>query len=148
MILLSACVMSLSASPALAVDSWNVELVAQTLVWPAHDALIAENRAYLCAGSYLVVLDVADPRHPVEMGRIRTPGIAWRIHVSGSYAYVADYEAGLRVIDISTPASPEEVGFYDTPGDAYGVHVSGSYAYVADGEGLRVMDISTPSNPE
>ena len=68
--------------------------------------------------------------------------------VSGSYAYVADDDAGLRVIDVSTPASPTEVGFFDTPGNALDVAVSGTYAYVADRDaGLRVIDVSTPSNP-
>jgi hypothetical protein len=133
-ILLSLCVISLSASPALAVVNWNVELVGQTL-GPAFDVFTAEDRAYLCAGSYLVVLDVADPRHPAEMGRIRTPGIAIEVHVTGSYAYVADGDEGLRVIDISTPSSPKEVGFYDVPGSASGVCVSRSYAYVANSAG-------------
>jgi hypothetical protein len=70
------------------------------------------------------------------------------VAVSGSYAYVADGYAGLRVIDVSNPSSPREVGFYDTPGYASGVAVSGTYAYVADrGAGLRVIDVSNPSSP-
>ena len=73
------------------------------------------------------------------MGFYDTPGDAYRVHVSGSYAYVTDGEAGLRVIDISTPTSPEEVGFYDTPGWAVGICVSRSYAYVADGSGLCIL---------
>jgi len=70
------------------------------------------------------------------------------VAVSGSYAYVADDWAGLRVIDFSTPGSPFEVGFFDTCGIANDVIVSGSYAYIADGpQGLRVIDISTPVSP-
>ena len=68
--------------------------------------------------------------------------------MAGSYAYIADDLAGLRIIDISNPSNPFEVGNYDTPGYAHGVAVADSYAYVADGEaGLRVVDISNPSNP-
>jgi len=82
------------------------------------------------------------------VGSYDTPGYAMDVAVSGSYAYVADSDSGLRVIDISTPSSPTEVGFYDTPYLAKDVAVSGNYAYVADSEsGLRVIDISTPSNP-
>ncbi|MEO0112951.1 MAG: hypothetical protein ABIK80_03215, partial [candidate division WOR-3 bacterium] len=51
---------------------------------------------------------------------------------SGSYAYVADEDSGLRIIDISDPQNPQEVGYYDTPGEARGVYVSGSYVYIAD----------------
>ncbi|MDW8114688.1 MAG: hypothetical protein RMJ34_07150, partial [candidate division WOR-3 bacterium] len=59
--------------------------------------------------------------------------------VSGSYCYVADGNAGLRIIDITNPNSPYEVGYYDTPGWAWGVYVSGSYCYVADDEaGLQI----------
>ncbi len=52
--------------------------------------------------------------------------------MAGTYAYVADDTAGLRVVDVSNPAAPFEVGFYDTPGSAQGVAVAGAYAYVAD----------------
>jgi hypothetical protein len=58
------------------------------------------------------------------------------VAVSGHYAYVADWDAGLQVIDVSDPANPRRVGGYDTPGYALGVAVSGNYAYVADGGGL------------
>ncbi len=76
------------------------------------------------------------------------PAMHYGVHVSGSYAYMADARSGLHVIDASDLSNPYEVGFYDTPGSAQGVHVSGSYAYVADlNEGLRVIDISDPSNP-
>ena len=85
---------------------------------------------------------------PELVGACDTPGWAVGVAVAGSYAYVADIGAGLRVIDVSDPAAPFEVGSYDTPGYAYGVAVAGSYAYVADWTGgLRVIDVSTPSAP-
>jgi len=83
------------------------------------------------------------------VGSYDTPGRAYGVYVSGGYAYVADWNAGLRVIDVSDPENPVEIGYYDTPGYAHGVYISGSYAYVADGDwGLRVIDVSDPSNPE
>ena len=83
------------------------------------------------------------------VGSYDTPGRAYGVYVSGGYAYVADWNAGLRVIDVSDPENPVEIGYYDTPGYAHGVYISGSYAYVADGDwGLRVIDVSNPSNPE
>ena len=67
-------------------------------------------------------------------------GYAYGVAVSGNYAYVADYTAGLQVIDVSNPANPQRVGGYDTSGDALGVAVSGNYAYVADGLwGLMIL---------
>ena len=38
------------------------------------------------------------------------------VDVAGDYAYVAAWEAGLRVVDVSVPSAPVERGFYDTPG--------------------------------
>ena len=61
---------------------------------------------------------MSTPASPVEVGFFDTLGIAKGVAVSGSYAYVADFDAGLRVIDVSTPANPIEVGFVDTPGYA------------------------------
>ena len=70
------------------------------------------------------------------------------VAVSGDYAYVADYDTGLRIINISNPASPSEAGFFDTGGLASGVAVSGSYAYVADdSSGLRILNIANPASP-
>jgi len=81
-------------------------------------------------------------------GFVYTPGDAYGVYVSGSYAYVADDNSGLQVIDISDPASPYIVGSVDTPGDAHNVYISGSYAYVADvNSSLQVIDISDPASP-
>jgi len=85
----------------------------------------------------------ADSLHVSLVGRYDTGDWAYGVYVSGSYAYVADEDDGLRIIDVSDPSSPSEVGFYDTGGSALGVYVSGSYAYVADeGGGLYILDVS------
>jgi hypothetical protein len=98
----------------------------------------------------LHVIDVSNPANPQRVGGYDTSGGAWGVAVSGNYAYVADYDAGLQVIDVSNPASPQRVGGYDTSGLAYGVAVSGNYAYVADGTsgGLEVIDVSNPASPQ
>jgi hypothetical protein len=77
--------------------------------------------------------------------------------VSGDYAYVAAYDAGLWVIGISNPANPKRVGGYPTHGRALDVAVSGQYAFLVESgwysngidhaAGLRVIDISDPASP-
>jgi hypothetical protein len=85
---------------------------------------------------------------PTLAGTYNTPGHAYGVAVSGSHAYVADYEFGLQIIDISNPAIPAFVGTADTAGNANDLAVSGNYAYVADGaDGLVVIDISNPASP-
>jgi hypothetical protein len=64
------------------------------------------------------------------------------------YAYVADFDSGLRVISVADPAHPAEVGYYDTPHHAQGVAADENYAFVADGTaGLRVISVADPARP-
>jgi hypothetical protein len=88
------------------------------------------------------------------VGTLTLPVFAWRVAVSGGYAYLAEWERGLRAIDVSTPSAPVEVGWLDVSAP-WDIAVSGDYAYVASGNrdfpldepGLIVIDVSTPSAP-
>ena len=87
------------------------------------------------------------PSNPILVGSYDTY-CAWKVFVSGSYAYIADDQEGLKILDISNPTNPQLVSSCDTY-RAYGVFVSGSYAYIADTyAGLKIIDISNPSYPE
>jgi hypothetical protein len=114
---------------------------------------VSGNYAYVTNGEagQLQVYDISDPANLVLVGSSYMPdysGMARGVYVSGNYAYVAAYSAGLAVYDISDPTNPILLGSCDTPGDAVRVFVSGNYAYVADGySGLQVFNISTPANP-
>ncbi|UCH60740.1 MAG: hypothetical protein JSV61_04480, partial [Anaerolineales bacterium] len=44
------------------------------------------------------------------------------VYLYENLAYIANYEAGLRVLDVSDPANPVEVGYFDTPGELYEVY--------------------------
>jgi hypothetical protein len=82
------------------------------------------------------------------LGFYDTPGIAMDVKVQGNFAYVADYDQGLRIIDISNSAEPIEVSTIGTNGNAWGVWVEGNYAYVPSQSGrLTIIDISIPSSP-
>lgn len=108
---------------------------------------IQDHYAYV-ADLGLRIIDVADPRAPVEIAFCQTPGVAYGVHVNGSYAYVADDWCGLRVIDISDPRNPHEIGCTETPGYAWNVYVKGSFAYVsACDAGLYVIDVRDPTTP-
>jgi hypothetical protein len=111
-------------------------------------AAVQGNYAYIGEGSSFVVADVSNPASPLPIGRVAMPGMVNDIALSGSYAFVANDDAGLQVVDLSTPSTPKLVGYYDTAGVASGVAVSGTNAFVADGDsGLLVFDISTPKSP-
>jgi len=79
------------------------------------------------------------------VGQCSTPGWACQVCVQGSYAYVADYDGGLRIIEVSDPAAPVEIGSCDSVYDAMHVVVHGTYAYVASGaHGMHSVDVSDP----
>ncbi|MEO0234617.1 MAG: T9SS type A sorting domain-containing protein [candidate division WOR-3 bacterium] len=136
--------------PKWATDSLNVRGIGRVPYFgDAYDVFIVDTFAYVCMGKNLVILNISNKTNPQLIGYIDLPNTANGVYVSGSYAYVVDYDYGLRIINISNPSSPTEVGYYDTPGYAYGVYVSGSYAYVADYDyGLRIINISNPSSPK
>ena len=78
---------------------------------------------------------------------IHDGGQAYDVFVSGSYAYVADWNDGLEIINISDPTDPVKVGQFTDGGEAVGVYVSGEYAYLADGwDGLEILKISESFN--
>lgn len=126
----------------------NVELLGQT--GGASNAVAVQGHyAYLGVGPRLVVLDVSDPAHPAFIGQTDPlPGVVSDVAISGTTAYVAALESGLRVVDVSAASAPREVGAYDTPGQATGVAVLGNIAYVADrASGLRLVDVSNALHP-
>lgn len=89
-----------------------------------------------------------DSLHITRLGYCNTPGRALGVTVAGNYAYVADYDHGLRIIDVANSAVPIQTGFVDTPGGSYTVEVAGNRAYVADqAGGLRIIDIANPYTP-
>ena len=110
---------------------------------------VAGNRAYIGMGRSLIVQDISDPSHPVEMGRSSLlPSSIRDIAISGNYAYIANDHDGLQIIDISNPYKPVRVGGFRIERLVCAVAVSGAYAYVFDDFGnLYVIDVSEPTGP-
>jgi len=110
---------------------------------------VAGDYAYLAdhAEDRIYVVDISNPSSPFQVSVVATPFRPEDVFIHGGFAYVACYNAGLRVFDLSSPASPVEVGYYDTGDQAYGVTVAGTNVLVADDQdGLWVLDnsLATP----
>ena len=97
--------------------------------------------AYLAAGSSgLSVVNISDPRQPVEVAQFKIPNAARSIKVSGSRAYVGD-RRGVTVLDISNPNTPRKVDYQKTPATAERMWISDAKVYVAAREaGLMILD--------
>ena len=118
----------------------------------------------------LYVLDIQDPRAPVEIGRYTHPfhGLPYAVpNEDDSLVVFADGsgpcrgKAALRILDVSDPNSIHEVSVFELPGsnrcylwgrgnvgEATDMVVKGNLVYSTWMEGgLRVIDISDPANP-
>jgi hypothetical protein len=103
----------------------------------------------------MYIFDISSPANPTKTGFIGTPGVARRIKVSETYAYVLTrdtwngfelVEGGLFVFDISNPFFPTEVEFWESPGHPNGLEIYQNYAFVAaEDSGLRIINISDPT---
>ncbi len=129
---------------------------------PEH-VVISGNYAYIADSDpdtdNFIVIDISDPNAPKEVGSLGVEA-AWRIAISGNYAYITSYgergkqgersDRDFKVIDVNDPTNPTELGGFDFP-SAWDIAVSGNYAYVvvvdAGINKLRVIDVSYPSLP-
>jgi len=118
---------------------------------------VAEDLAYIAAGSHLQLIDVANPTQPRIVGTYPTTHEVFStvdVAVWDRFAYVVSgNNAGaiMEVLDISDPANPQRVGSEIPLKNAYSVSVSGNFALVASANsgagGLTVLDISDPIHP-
>ncbi|MCL6583145.1 MAG: hypothetical protein K6U11_05840 [bacterium] len=115
----------------------------------ASNLAVVEPYAYVAdAEGGLVVIDIADPKNPRQVGGYQAEGMtALDVAIYSHYAYVAADSQGLLIFDLSDPAHPRLTGGCDTEGNACGLAISGPLAYVADWTGLAIIDIHDPSHP-
>lgn len=107
------------------------------------------NYAYFEAGAAgVAVVDITDPRNPVNVTSVDTPGGPDDLFISGSHLYIADFCGGLQIMDLVNPAAPALVGGVDEYGCMDGVRVVGNNAFLIEtGGGLLVYDVSDPAAP-
>jgi hypothetical protein len=86
---------------------------------------------------------------PVLKGQYSFSGYAAMVTVAGDYAYLADYNAGLRILSLADRVQPIEVGHVFTGQSTAAVQVVGNRAYVTgESSSFFVIDITDPSNPQ
>ncbi len=117
---------------------------------------VEAGRAYLGDGRQasdgMVIVDVADPHHPVRLGEAPWLGVPYGIDVRGGVAHAALGHAGVAVVDVLDPAEPLPRGTYHeakVPLDCRLLcEPDGVIGYVSDyGFGLRIVDLSEPESP-
>jgi len=92
-------------------------------------------------------IDISNPYNPLLIGTDSSGTSLRRIFVQDSYAFVADYNFGLRIYDI-TPAQPVLFRSLSLTGNPFAIKLNGPYLYIAcESGGMRIIDISNPSTP-
>ncbi len=129
------------------ISKWP-EVIKNENVW---DVQVAGRLAFLAAGpAGLLILDVADPAKPVQIGALATKGYSYGLDVKSPYVYLADgLNGGLAVVDVRDPKNPVRLIRVTTGTEVRDVKVVGNLAYVAAGEGgLVIVDVTDPANPQ
>src|SRR5262245_57488574 len=79
----------------------------------ASDVEVSGSYAYVCDAEFgLQIEDISDPRAPVSVGSLDTPGRVQHLTVAGGFAYLSSDETldgtprSLQVIDVAQPTAP------------------------------------------
>ncbi len=128
-------------------DPGEIALVVRS-AWggPVYDVDVAGDLAYAAIGRRLVILDIADPTNPVEIGSLYIKSGVSGVRVSGDYVFLsAARPYRFTVVDVSDPANPTLV--WAGQGDLFSIDVLlyGTLAYTRGRTGdVDVFDISDP----
>lgn len=116
---------------------------------PVRDILVVGETAYALTAEGLALVDLRTPAEPKVMTTVLLGNGARRLAVSGTRAYVACGDNGLKVVDLSKPRTPQILGTYapDTGGVDL-VAAEGELVLAGLGPlGVAVLDVAQPSAP-
>jgi hypothetical protein len=129
-------------------ERWYAYLAEEGECQPANSSWVEVT----CQGQ-VRILDLSEPRRPVEVAVFKTDRPARKVIVRDNRAYIAACEpAGCQnlVLDVSDPAQPRAIESALPAGIDLGQveGVFGDYLYQVDPwQGLQIIDISNPSAP-
>jgi VCBS repeat-containing protein len=102
----------------------------------------------------LFIFDITAPASPTVVGSYPINGFSNSVTVSGSYAYINDFNNGaVRILDVSNPSAPALVNTFVAPSHVgpagpFSLAVAGNYLYIADfSPAIDIVNISDPTHP-
>ncbi|NGX43178.1 MAG: hypothetical protein K940chlam7_01469 [Chlamydiae bacterium] len=116
----------------------------------ASGVALQDNNAFTVhEGSGLLITNVTDKSNPIDLGIGDTAGYAYRVAVSGNYAYVADYFGGFSVFDVSDKKNPRRTQWTQpipAGNDIQEVALHDNSVYFVDRSHgyLWIYDVTTP----
>jgi hypothetical protein len=109
---------------------------------------------YIYAGTMetgLKILDITNQVQPIVAGSFDTPGQTFTAKYHNGYAYLPDYDYGLRIVNVENPTSPYEVSYFNAYEYCLDVAFidkpTASYAIVDFDDQIVALNITDPANP-
>ena len=112
-----------------------------------YDIKILDNKAYICIGAGLLILDVSNPYQITELVFVAIPAGAFKQTIEPGFDYVLTYGALLWIIDISDPTNPTVRNNTDVSSVPPGLLASkDNIVYVTDPTfaGVGLVNVSNP----
>jgi hypothetical protein len=107
--------------------------------------LLPDDYAALALGDDLLFLDIIDPYHPVQIGKLSFSSMVVDLHILDNYAYVL--AAGrVHIIDFSDLSRPVEITLLGIL-DVQDIDLDDQYLYIA-ADVFYIYGISNPAAPE
>jgi hypothetical protein len=104
---------------------------------------------WLTLGLTIVGIVHADSLNCRLVGTCDLPGFEIDVEVQDSFAYLADFDYGLRIVNVADPQNPSEVGFWGATMITMGVAVRDTLVYAACGStGLYVISAADKEDPQ
>lgn len=129
------------------------ERIGGTTAWYVSSVSISGTLGYVTGGTYLRVLNLADPTVPRQLSyhAYQTGSVvetAQDVALRGGYAYVAA-SGGIHAMNVGNSSYAVEAGFLHLPWAATDIAFGDQYAYVAAGPaGMYILGIKvTPPTP-
>ncbi|MFI4916753.1 MAG: GC-type dockerin domain-anchored protein [Phycisphaerales bacterium JB060] len=121
--------------------------------WRIRDLAVRGDLGVIASDSFMRVLDLSDPRAPVELGRATASreGTGFGVAIDGDVAFMCGPDqrfevlSFLRSYDISDPANPRLLDELILGGSGYDVEAHDGLVYFANGS-LLVFDARNPAD--
>ncbi len=113
-----------------------------------YDIEVRNNIAFVCIGSGLLILDVSDSSNLQEISFINIGGIAVRVAIDSSFAYITTASGYMRVVDISDLAAPLLRGVIPTLAEfPICLEAKDRYVFIGSPQ-VSYMQIVNATNPD
>jgi len=129
-------------------DDTRLEDIARYRTGMAYGLVIKDGYAYITTNSDLIIIDIANPKTPRRVGRLKIGTPSFDLKVVDQKAFLAATDKGLIIVDVSNPGNPTIIGRFHDGGEVRRVGIIDRYCITSDFEnGLNILDISNVSKP-